>query len=199
MVLKVIEDGKHKDIHIREGEVRIIQICLRVYLTDCSHVKPFYSIKTFYILLLFSDVPASSTDSPLSSEIRKHSRAGGGEEEASLRDRWPQVPWDISPRHITSAFSLTMLSSQLQHTLVITCDLKIIHWPVDVSVPLPGQQCYQIQLDCGIKDKRCALVIKRWFHFLSARYFVDNSTDVLFERWFYCENLGTQLVPIIKE
>uniref|UniRef100_A0A672TCE1 3-hydroxyanthranilate 3,4-dioxygenase n=1 Tax=Sinocyclocheilus grahami TaxID=75366 RepID=A0A672TCE1_SINGR len=31
------------------------------------------------------------------------------------------------------------------------------------------------------------------------RYFVDNSTDVLFERWFYCENLGTQLVPIIKE
>uniref|UniRef100_A0A671MC65 3-hydroxyanthranilate 3,4-dioxygenase n=1 Tax=Sinocyclocheilus anshuiensis TaxID=1608454 RepID=A0A671MC65_9TELE len=31
------------------------------------------------------------------------------------------------------------------------------------------------------------------------RYFVDDSTDVLFERWFYCENLGTQLVPIIKE
>ncbi|XP_059422699.1 3-hydroxyanthranilate 3,4-dioxygenase [Carassius carassius] len=31
------------------------------------------------------------------------------------------------------------------------------------------------------------------------RYFVDNTTDVLFERWFYCENLGTQLVPIIKE
>ncbi|XP_051506938.1 3-hydroxyanthranilate 3,4-dioxygenase isoform X2 [Myxocyprinus asiaticus] len=31
------------------------------------------------------------------------------------------------------------------------------------------------------------------------RYFVDNSTDVLFERWFYCQNLGTQLVPIIKE
>ncbi|XP_051773010.1 3-hydroxyanthranilate 3,4-dioxygenase isoform X4 [Ctenopharyngodon idella] len=31
------------------------------------------------------------------------------------------------------------------------------------------------------------------------RYFVANSTDVLFERWFYCENLGTQLVPIIKE
>ncbi|XP_056105283.1 3-hydroxyanthranilate 3,4-dioxygenase [Rhinichthys klamathensis goyatoka] len=31
------------------------------------------------------------------------------------------------------------------------------------------------------------------------RYFVVNSTDVLFERWFYCQNLGTQLVPIIKE
>ncbi|XP_005156656.2 3-hydroxyanthranilate 3,4-dioxygenase isoform X2 [Danio rerio] len=31
------------------------------------------------------------------------------------------------------------------------------------------------------------------------RYFVANSTEVLFERWFYCENLGTQLVPIIKE
>uniref|UniRef100_A0A8C7YBU5 3-hydroxyanthranilate 3,4-dioxygenase n=1 Tax=Oryzias sinensis TaxID=183150 RepID=A0A8C7YBU5_9TELE len=31
------------------------------------------------------------------------------------------------------------------------------------------------------------------------RYFVDNTTDILFERWFYCENLGTQLVPIIKE
>ncbi|KAK5853656.1 hypothetical protein PBY51_014791 [Eleginops maclovinus] len=31
------------------------------------------------------------------------------------------------------------------------------------------------------------------------RYYVDNTTDPLFERWFYCENLGTQLVPIIKE
>lgn len=31
------------------------------------------------------------------------------------------------------------------------------------------------------------------------RYYVDNTTNVLFERWFYCENLGTQLVPVIKE
>ncbi|KAL2083760.1 hypothetical protein ACEWY4_021533 [Coilia grayii] len=31
------------------------------------------------------------------------------------------------------------------------------------------------------------------------RYYVDNSTDILWERWFYCQNLGTQLVPIIKE
>jgi len=30
MVLKVIENGKHKEVHIREGEVRIIQICLCV-------------------------------------------------------------------------------------------------------------------------------------------------------------------------
>uniref|UniRef100_A0A665TZU3 3-hydroxyanthranilate 3,4-dioxygenase n=1 Tax=Echeneis naucrates TaxID=173247 RepID=A0A665TZU3_ECHNA len=31
------------------------------------------------------------------------------------------------------------------------------------------------------------------------RYYVDNSTDILFERWFHCKNLGTELVPIIKE
>uniref|UniRef100_A0A1A8S7R2 3-hydroxyanthranilate 3,4-dioxygenase n=2 Tax=Nothobranchius TaxID=28779 RepID=A0A1A8S7R2_9TELE len=31
------------------------------------------------------------------------------------------------------------------------------------------------------------------------RYYVDNTTNILFERWFYCENLGTQLVPVIKE
>ncbi|XP_013887937.1 3-hydroxyanthranilate 3,4-dioxygenase [Austrofundulus limnaeus] len=31
------------------------------------------------------------------------------------------------------------------------------------------------------------------------RYYVDNTTDVLFERWFHCEDLGTQLIPIIKE
>ncbi|XP_067901260.1 3-hydroxyanthranilate 3,4-dioxygenase [Heterodontus francisci] len=31
------------------------------------------------------------------------------------------------------------------------------------------------------------------------RYYVGNSTDVLFEKWFYCEDLGTQLGPIIKE
>uniref|UniRef100_A0A672ZW34 3-hydroxyanthranilate 3,4-dioxygenase n=1 Tax=Sphaeramia orbicularis TaxID=375764 RepID=A0A672ZW34_9TELE len=31
------------------------------------------------------------------------------------------------------------------------------------------------------------------------RYYVDNTTDILFEKWFYCEDLGFQLVPIIKE
>ncbi|XP_029306160.1 3-hydroxyanthranilate 3,4-dioxygenase [Cottoperca gobio] len=31
------------------------------------------------------------------------------------------------------------------------------------------------------------------------RYYVDNTTDTLFEKWFYCQDLGTQLVPIIKE
>ncbi|KAM3863295.1 3-hydroxyanthranilate 3,4-dioxygenase [Diretmus argenteus] len=31
------------------------------------------------------------------------------------------------------------------------------------------------------------------------RYYVDNSTEILFEKWFYCESLGTQLVPVIKE
>ncbi|XP_019945431.1 3-hydroxyanthranilate 3,4-dioxygenase [Paralichthys olivaceus] len=31
------------------------------------------------------------------------------------------------------------------------------------------------------------------------RYYVDNTIDILFEKWFYCQDLGTQLVPIIKE
>lgn len=31
------------------------------------------------------------------------------------------------------------------------------------------------------------------------RYYVENTTDLLFERWFYCQDLGTQLVPVIKE
>uniref|UniRef100_A0A8C3AYI0 3-hydroxyanthranilate 3,4-dioxygenase n=1 Tax=Cyclopterus lumpus TaxID=8103 RepID=A0A8C3AYI0_CYCLU len=31
------------------------------------------------------------------------------------------------------------------------------------------------------------------------RYYVDNTTNLLYEKWFYCQNLGTQLVPIIKE
>ncbi|XP_061084900.1 3-hydroxyanthranilate 3,4-dioxygenase isoform X2 [Conger conger] len=31
------------------------------------------------------------------------------------------------------------------------------------------------------------------------RYYVENSMDVLFERWFHCLDLGTQLVPVIKE
>ncbi|CAI5653334.1 unnamed protein product [Oreochromis niloticus] len=31
------------------------------------------------------------------------------------------------------------------------------------------------------------------------RYYVDNTTNILFEKWFYCQDLGTQLVPIIKE
>ncbi|XP_043931021.1 3-hydroxyanthranilate 3,4-dioxygenase isoform X2 [Protopterus annectens] len=31
------------------------------------------------------------------------------------------------------------------------------------------------------------------------RYYIDNSTDVLFEKWFYCEDLGIQLKPVIEE
>ncbi|KAM8809689.1 3-hydroxyanthranilate 3,4-dioxygenase [Eudromia elegans] len=31
------------------------------------------------------------------------------------------------------------------------------------------------------------------------RYYVGESTDVLFEKWFHCEDLGTQLAPIIRE
>ncbi|KAM4770871.1 3-hydroxyanthranilate 3,4-dioxygenase [Rhinophrynus dorsalis] len=31
------------------------------------------------------------------------------------------------------------------------------------------------------------------------RYYVEDSTEVLYEKWFYCEDLGTQLAPIMKE
>ncbi|XP_037663545.1 3-hydroxyanthranilate 3,4-dioxygenase isoform X2 [Choloepus didactylus] len=31
------------------------------------------------------------------------------------------------------------------------------------------------------------------------RYYIGDTTDILFEKWFYCENLGTQLAPIIQE
>ncbi|XP_056424121.1 3-hydroxyanthranilate 3,4-dioxygenase isoform X2 [Hyla sarda] len=31
------------------------------------------------------------------------------------------------------------------------------------------------------------------------RYYVNNSTEVLFEKWFHCEDLGVQLAPIINE
>ncbi|CAL4098259.1 unnamed protein product, partial [Meganyctiphanes norvegica] len=31
------------------------------------------------------------------------------------------------------------------------------------------------------------------------RYFVGDTTDILFEKWFYCEDLGTQLGPVIRE
>ncbi|XP_062065331.1 3-hydroxyanthranilate 3,4-dioxygenase isoform X2 [Lepus europaeus] len=31
------------------------------------------------------------------------------------------------------------------------------------------------------------------------RYYVEDSLDVLYEKWFYCKDLGTQLVPIIQE
>lgn len=31
------------------------------------------------------------------------------------------------------------------------------------------------------------------------RYYIKGTTTPLFERWFHCKNLGTQLVPIINE
>ena len=31
------------------------------------------------------------------------------------------------------------------------------------------------------------------------RYFVGDTTATLFERWFHCDDLGSQLKPIIEE
>ncbi|KAM8945430.1 3-hydroxyanthranilate 3,4-dioxygenase [Pelodytes ibericus] len=31
------------------------------------------------------------------------------------------------------------------------------------------------------------------------RYYVEDSTEVLFEKWFFCEDLGKQLAPVINE
>lgn len=31
------------------------------------------------------------------------------------------------------------------------------------------------------------------------RYYIENSTDILWEEWFYCYDLGTQLGPVIKK
>jgi 3-hydroxyanthranilate 3,4-dioxygenase len=30
-------------------------------------------------------------------------------------------------------------------------------------------------------------------------YFIDGTNDILYERWFYCEDLVTQLGPLVKE
>jgi len=32
----------------------------------------------------------------------------------------------------------------------------------------------------------------------SVRWFVPGTTDILFDRWFYCKDLGIELVPLIK-
>ncbi len=47
----------------------------------------------------------------------------------------------------------------------------------------------------------CGLVIERRRNLDekdSVRWFVPDTSDVLYDKWFYCEDLGTVLVPLIK-
>jgi hypothetical protein len=37
------------------------------------------------------------------------------------------------------------------------------------------------------------------FCILTFRYFCEDGVSVLWEKWIHCEDLGTQLAPIIKE
>lgn len=52
-------------------------------------------------------------------------------------------------------------------------------------------------------EKGCAQRLPRWGIgspvLCSGRYYMGDTTDVLFEKWFYCEDLDAQLAPIIQE
>lgn len=48
---------------------------------------------------------------------------------------------------------------------------------------LHGIEC---QLQCALSIDVC-------------RYYVDGCTDILWEEWFHCYDLGTQLGPVIKK
>lgn len=160
MVLKVIENGKHKDIHIREGEVRIIRICLSVCCLKwlCCLSDKLYSCQ---VILFYKDVlyfaailrcscfqhgfPTLLRDTQTQ---QGWSWRGGGFAQRQMASG--SLPWDTSSRHIhiTSACPLTILSRQLQNAQgSITCDLKIIHLLVVVTVHLLDHnaiRCYQI-------------------------------------------------------
>ncbi|XP_074805451.1 3-hydroxyanthranilate 3,4-dioxygenase isoform X2 [Natator depressus] len=66
-----------------------------------------------------------------------------------------------------------------------------------------GDMCLKIiengnHRDIHIREGEMFLLPARIPH-SPQRYYVGESTNVLFERWFYCEDLGTQLIPIIQE
>ncbi len=64
-------------------------------------------------------------------------------------------------------------------------------------------------IDYGYKDGRfpvsascvtISILVLLFIHlYFFRRYFVDGTTDVLYEKWFYCSDLGSQLGPIIRE
>ncbi|KAL0964355.1 hypothetical protein UPYG_G00322710 [Umbra pygmaea] len=126
MCLKVVENGKHKDVHIREGEVR--ESTLKSYLS-------------FFLSLSLS---------PL---------------------------FDVHITHIPSC-SLLFWSPQM-----FLLPARIPH--------SPQRQANTV----GLVVERRRLTTETD----CLRYYVEGTTDPLFEKWFYCEDLGTQLVPVIQE
>jgi 3-hydroxyanthranilate 3,4-dioxygenase len=54
-------------------------------------------------------------------------------------------------------------------------------------------QRYQDTVGFVMERERCK------DEFDGLRYYVDGTTDILWEEWFYCYDLGTQLGPVIKK
>ncbi|XP_066536202.1 3-hydroxyanthranilate 3,4-dioxygenase [Hoplias malabaricus] len=84
--------------------------------------------------------------------------------------------------------------------------LKVIENGIHKDVPIREGEMFLLPARIPHSPQRKAntvglVVERRRLHSETdcLRFHVDKSTDILFERWFYCENLGTQLVPVIEE
>eukprot|EP00069_Balaena_mysticetus_P014570 bmy_00350T0 len=151
MLLQVLEQGKHRDVVIRQGEVRLGPRTGPQHVHSPGFPQP--------------DIPSSS-------RVEAWQRGGW----AGL---WPAgEAWD--PAALRPPWGAGTLSPPLQIFLL------------PAGVPHSPQR-FANTVGLVIERRRLKTELD------ALRYYIGDTTDVLFEKWFYCEDLGTQLAPIIQE
>ena len=149
-------------------------------------------------------LPPSQSHPSLPSEVWEHSWTGDWTRALQGRIWWPEVKrftvdvlyrlcgncGKLSPSSVIRFQHLAwkwQYSSLVPRPIPSFSMLRVQHWKAGNG---SGDEANSIE-----SDNPSEIIFWLFFH----RYYIDGTTDPLWEEWLYCYDLGVQLAPVIKK